>query len=387
MQFPVLALVVTRIAAYSFESYSHDFQKNFANEDERQARRMLFEQRLQNIIAHNLLNSSNYSKGVNHMTDWTEAEFARAMGRRDSTQSTSHQPLAPPGSHQPLEGRLRRSPSDPLPAAVDWRACSPWADSPLCPLATRPASPITTSVKNQGHCGSCWAFGSTATLEAHFSLATGRSEALSPQHLVSCAPNPGDCGGTGGCQGSTADVAYGWLAKSGGLASAYTYGYASGLNGSTGVCDQARTTPLATVGGIGKPTSNDYQALMEAVASVGPIAVNVYASTWRDYAGGIFDGCKYSGGLPINHVVVLEGYGTDSATGLDYWLIRNSWSTAFGEKGYIRLLREPKPVCGTDTQPGSGWDCAPYPKSVMVCGMCGVAYEPTYPTGVGVSGP
>lgn len=86
------------------------------------------------------------------------------------------------------------------------------------------------------------------------------------------------------------------------------------------------------------------------------------------------------------HVVVLEGYGTDDASGLDYWLVRNSWSTAYGEHGYIRLLREKRPVCGTDAQPGSGWDCAPYPRSEKVCGMCGIAYEPTYPTGVGVAG-
>ena len=115
----------------------------------------------------------------------------------------------------------------------------------------------------------------------------------------------------------------------------------------------------------------------------GPVAVNVYASGWRDYESGVFDGCDYNSTLALNHVVVLEGYGSENGQG--YWLVRNSWATTLGEHGYIKLLRERKPVCGVDRKPGDGWDCKPYPKSVEVCGMCGVAYEPTYPTGVHVA--
>ena len=109
-------------------------------------------------------------------------------------------------------------------------------------------------------CGSCWAFASTATLESHLSLSTGRHEDLAPQNFVSCAPNDDSCGGTGGCFGSTADVAYGWLAAdaANGLASAFTYGYSSGIGGETGDCASERAIPVANVSGFGKPTSNDY---------------------------------------------------------------------------------------------------------------------------------
>jgi len=372
---------------YTFDQYLGDFGKSYEPHAYSE-HRTVFEARLQGIVQHNAAGASYY-KGVNSLTDLTDDEFAAMMGGRGTIHARvagarDAVDLSKPfnRSTSPLAGRLRRSPLAGLPDAVDWRACTPWADSPLCPLASRPVAPVTTSVKNQGSCGSCWAFASTATLESHFSLSTGRSEALAPQHLVSCAPNADDCGGTGGCSGSTADVAYTWLSSVGGLASAYSYGYLSGVGGQTGRCEAARTTPLANLDGIGKPTSNDYNALMEAVATVGPIAVNVYASTWRDYESGIFDGCNYSQSIAINHVVVLEGYGTDETTGLGYWLIRNSWSTRFGEHGYIRLLREPNVSCGTDAKPGSGWDCKPYPPSVEVCGMCGVAYQPTYPTGV-----
>jgi cathepsin L len=361
----------TLSVAYTFAHYQADFGKAY-DPEEREWRGVLFSQRLQSILEHNK-GVSTYKKGVNALTDLTDTEVAAMLGGRASVVATPKSVAVTP---------FASSAQADIPTAVDWRACSPFADHPECPLETRPASRITTAVKNQGHCGSCWAFGSTATLEGHFSLATGRSEDLAPQHLVSCSPNADDCGGTGGCSGSTADVAYTWLAANGGLASSFTYGYESGTTGDTGRCDKARTTPLAAVGGIGKPTSNDYSALMEAIATVGPVAVNVYASSWRDYESGVFDGCDYNSSIAINHVVALEGYGTDAATGRSYWLVRNSWGTTFGEVGYIRLLREASPTCGMDAQPGDGWDCKPYPKSVKVCGMCGVAYEPTYPTGV-----
>lgn len=359
-------------AGYTFDRYASDFGKTFSDEGDRRARAALFADRLESILAHNA-GPSSYRKGVNEFTDRTEEEYGAMLGGRASV-------VAGTAGASTFNATGRMLPSD-----VDWRTCGPFSDHPLCPLAERPASRITTAVKNQGQCGSCWAFGSTATLEAHFAIATGRAEDLSPQHLVSCSPNVDDCGGMGGCAGSTADVAYAWLRDNGGLASAFTYGYSSGVGGATGMCEAKRTAPLAAIGGLGKPTSNDYKALMEAVAMVGPVAVNVYASSWRDYESGVFDGCSYNASIAINHVVALEGYGVDPTHGA-YWLIRNSWGTSFGEKGYIRLLREPSPVCGADTRPGAGWDCKPYPKSVQVCGMCGVAYQPTYPTGVHLAG-
>jgi len=84
---------------------------------------------------------------------------------------------------------------------------------------------------------------------------------------------------------------------------------------------------------------NDYDALLHAVATVGPMVVNVDAAAWKSYESGVFNGCDYSSNIDINHVVVLDGYGSDPVLG-DYWLIRNSWGTSYGENGYIRLARE-----------------------------------------------
>jgi len=78
---------------------------------------------------------------------------------------------------------------------------------------------------------------------------------------------------------------------------------------------------------------------LHAVATVGPVTVSVDASTWHNYESGVFNGCSYSDNIDLNHAVVLVGYGTDETLG-DYWLVRNSWGTGFGENGYIRLARE-----------------------------------------------
>jgi len=99
--------------------------------------------------------------------------------------------------------------------------------------------------------------------------------------------------------------------------------------------------------------ANDYDSLLNAVATVGPVAVAVDASTWHNYESGIFNGCDYNANIDVNHVVVLEGYGHDDVLG-DYWLIRNSWGTGYGENGYIRLARESVQTCGVDHTPLDG---------------------------------
>jgi cathepsin L len=86
------------------------------------------------------------------------------------------------------------------------------------------------------------------------------------------------------------------------------------------------------------------------------MTVNVDASLWHKYESGVFNGCSYSDNMDINHVVVLVGYGTDEELG-DYWLIRNSWGTGYGENGYIRLARESEVKCGIDHTPADGTAC------------------------------
>jgi cathepsin L len=123
----------------------------------------------------------------------------------------------------------------------------------------------------------------------------------------------------------------------------------------TGSCsiDSLKPTAEVELDGYIKLPANDYDSLLHAVATVGPVAVAVAANDWHKYESGIFTGCDYSKNIDVNHVVVLEGYGTDEALG-DYWLIRNSWGTGYGENGYIRLARESVATCGIDHTPLDG---------------------------------
>jgi hypothetical protein len=117
------------------------------------------------------------------------------------------------------------------------------------------------------------------------------------------------------------------------------------------------TNPVATVGGYVQLPANNYTALMNAVAKVGPIAIAVDASNWHSYESGVFNGCNQEN-PDINHGVVLVGYGEEN--GQKYWIVRNSWSPNFGEKGYIRVARsnQEDKHCGLDVTPQDGIACA-----------------------------
>jgi len=230
-------------------------------------------------------------------------------------------------------------------------------------------------------------------------LFSGRSGKLRPGSAYptdACVGFQEQCGGTGGCQGSTGDIAYEYISRCigddvledlvtpprahhidcvvlyssiGGLATEFTYGYTSYF-GVDGECDAKRAGYhlTATVSGYMKPKSNDYTSLMSAVAKAGPIVVNVDASKWHDYEEGIFGGCDYEENIDINHAVVLMGYGEDENGA--YWLIRNSWGPEWGEQGYIRLAREKDVTCGMDSTPLDGVGCATKQQEATKVSVC-----------------
>jgi cathepsin L len=129
----------------------------------------------------------------------------------------------------------------------------------------------------------------------------------------------------------------------------FQQGYTA-YSGTNGKCGVASGAPVAHITGFVKLAENNYTALMNAVATVGPISVSVDAS-WGGYSSGIFSGCDTSENVDINHAVVLVGYGEEN--GQLYWTIRNSWNANWGENGYIRLARSPtdETNCGTDSTP------------------------------------
>jgi len=192
-----------------------------------------------------------------------------------------------------------------------------------------------------------------------------------------CSPNPENCGGSGGCNGATAEIAFDYLSGSTGLYQEYQYSYAS-YYGQNYDCAIPTGNPVASINGFVKLPENNYTALMNAVATLGPIAISVDATTFGAYTSGVFDGCNQVK-PDIDHAVVLMGYG--SQDGQDYWLIRNSWSPDYGEQGYIKVLRtsDEEGRCGMDTTPQDGSACDGQTDPVKVCGTCGIIYDTAYP--------
>lgn len=342
----VLALP-TDLDIEDFETYCAVFGKNYASE-EHNFRRTQFERNIQLIKDHNS-KSTTSRYGVNPYTDWTTSEmkslkgFSGAMHR---TRTVSRQRVA---TSQPLVPRRSR------PDSVDWVKAG-----------------ATTAVKNQGGCGSCWAFAATEAIESDYYLNAGKKIVLAPQTFVNCVDNPKHCGGTGGCEGATPDLAF-VLANTTGVATEQDLPYEQRDE----KCQAY--TPAVYVDSFVDVSMNDPDALMDAVVDR-PVTVGVAANAWGLYSSGVlsFEECD----AEINHAVLLVGYGTDKKHG-DYWKIQNSWGTMWGEGGFIRVARSSKDAtnCKNDTATADGFGCTGDPSWATVCGTCGLLYAPSYPTG------
>jgi len=348
----------------TFESFMTQYSKSYADEVETSHRRAIFEQNLHKIAAHNADPQWTYTLGVNEYADLTGAEFAAQFA-----QGNNHYPEELASTEHDMSGDIN---VEDLPKSLDWREKN-----------------VVTPPKNQGGCGSCWAFSTAETLESHIAIKTGKLMKFAPQEFVSCAPNPNHCGGTGGCQGSTQWLGFKY-AMAAGITTEASYPY----QGQTGTCQKDKLKPVANITGYVRLPTNNYTALMNAVVNVGPIAISAAAEPWQLYSGGVYNGkC----GADVDHAIQLVGYGTQGKTGRallgggggggtgDYWLVRNSWGASWGEKGYIRIQRfgDGKEPCDTDTTPGDGTACEkPHlPKSLKVCGLCGIMSDSSYPTG------
>lgn len=228
-----------------------------------------------------------------------------------------------------------------------------------------------TPVKDQGGCGSCWAFSSIETFESRYALATGDpAPSLSAQQLVDCSPNPQHCGGTGGCQGSIQTLAFNYTATAG-MAQESDYPY----RGMTMSCQSFE--PCAKNDGYVKVKVNDYASHMDALQE-GPVAISLAAAFLQMYGGGILSNCD----CDMDHAVQLVGYGTDGDK--DYWLVRNSWGRSWGESGYVRIQRfgeGNEPTC-TDKKPQDGEACEGDTAPRTYAGLCGLLGSSSYPTGV-----
>lgn len=200
-------------------------------------------------------------------------------------------------------------------------------------------SGAVTDVKNQGSCGSCWAFSTTGSLEGAWQIKHSELTPLSEEELVQC-----DRGQDSGCQGGLMDYAFEFIQKNGGIASESAYAYTSG-SGVRGTCSRTKSAnPVATVSGYSDVTPNSADQMRAALA-LGPVSVAVEAdkSAWQFYSGGIMSSEEC--GTKLDHGVLAVGF--DSSAG--FFKVKNSWGTSWGESGYIRLAdtsRNSAGICG-----------------------------------------
>ena len=205
------------------------------------------------------------------------------------------------------------------------------------------AKGAVTEIKNQGSCGSCWSFSTTGAMEgAHF-IATGELLSLSEQQFVSCAHN-----GNMGCMGGIMDKAFEW-AETNAIETESDYPY-KGWLGQIAGCKTNESLGKVTVQSFVDVTPKSSEALKAQIAK-GPVSVAIQANqrVFQRYKGGIIratDGC----GTNLDHGVLAVGYGVDN--GVEYYKVKNSWGTTYGEDGYVRLeIVEGDGVCGIQMQP------------------------------------
>ncbi|CAB9510806.1 Senescence-specific cysteine protease SAG39 [Seminavis robusta] len=409
-------------AYYSFDDFVKEYGKIYNSDEERQMRKEIFEANFLTIQDHNNNNKRDEYSHVLAVNEWADRRIPEELplGLHKKAVVAEDDPLnlmfiTRPTKKQSTDAAeafyqdwLKNTvvPVSELPKEVDWRSHNP---------------KVTTHVKNQGFCGSCWAVASTEVLESHIALKTGKLFKLSPQELVSCVQNPLHCGGGGGCQGATYELAFEYVMEHG-MVPEKEFPYRSGTGFNVkcslvnGTLEQESSSLLrrpfddnthdndyidgavATIDGYINFPTNNYTELMNAVATLGPIGVTTAASRWSFYRGGVYEVKDHQtkGATDVDHAVVLEGYGIDQESQKPFWLVRNSWGASWGEDGYIRLKRvDPSTLpdfdeddCGIDTDPSDGAACTKdkdghtiKPKPVKVCGTSAILYDTFVPVG------
>ena len=258
----------------------------------------------------NLAERVGFTVGLNEYADLDAAEFAKQL-----TGYRSRSNRKPPS-------KIFLSSGADIPTSVDWRTKG-----------------YVTGIKNQGQCGSCWAFSATGSLEGQHFNATGKLVSLSEQNLVDCSGNEGN----EGCNGGLMDDAFEYVMKKG-IDTEASYPYRARDE----KCRFKAENVGSTCSGYTDIKSKDEKALTEAIAAVGPISVAIDAShnSFQLYENGVYyePDCSQT---ELDHGVLAVGYGVEKEK--DMYIVKNSWGTSWGMKGYIYMSRNRNNNCGIAT--------------------------------------
>eukprot|EP01121_Diplochlamys_sp_Union-15-3_P003769 TRINITY_DN13710_c0_g1_i1.p1 TRINITY_DN13710_c0_g1~~TRINITY_DN13710_c0_g1_i1.p1 ORF type:complete len:330 (-),score=37.10 TRINITY_DN13710_c0_g1_i1:21-1010(-) len=277
----------------TFEEYNIFWNKTHSSAEEKLHR---FSNFLVNAEKIELANKQSTSAtfGFTQFSDLSAEEFKKAyLG------------AVPPAGWTPA------TPSTPVKRSAEQMSNIDWA-----------AAGKTTPVKDQGQCGSCWAFSTTETVESANLIANNPQAIGSPQEIVDCFT------GGSGCEGGWPVDALNWIVQQGGqdLDSCYPYTAQDGTCASS-QCTVSPNLKISTVTPISADESAMYTALQTA-----PLSICCDASAWQNYNGGVLDAS--SCGTSVDHAIQLTGYGSDQG---GYWIVRNSWGASWGQNGFIWL--------------------------------------------------
>ena len=285
-----------------FQDFIKKYHKDYKTPQEYMARYRVFRKNYKKLKRIN-----NNSFGITQFMDMTTDEFRRKYLNLDFTVVNSI-----------ITDKIRTTTRN-APESFDWRTKG----------AVNP-------VKNQGRCGSCWAFSTNGNLEGLYYLKNQKSISLSEQHLVDCDDLDQ------GCNGGLMENTFTWLKSHGSmLESDYPYKQYQDT------CKDDPTKYVMKISGYTKLQSRDEDEIKEFLYKTGPLAIAVNAAALQFYSGGILDiSDLFCDPDSINHAVTLVGYGAEDEQ--DYWIVKNSWGENWGEEGYFRIARG-KGTCGINT--------------------------------------
>jgi cathepsin L len=313
-----LAAAFSFLTLPSFDSWSQTYNKSYLNSSEYLYRQNIYLSNLVKISKHNSENHT-WTMGVNQFADLTSDEFKQQYS------GCYHSRPA----FDSLES-LWDIDEAALPTSVNWTEVG-----------------AVTPVKDQGQCGSCWAFSTIGSTESAWFLSKNESVVLSEQQLVDCS----DAEGNQGCNGGLMDYGFQYIIDNKGVTTESNYPYTA----KDGTCNKQKTEDVsASLISFKDVITNSETALMNAIVHQ-PISVAVEADqdSFQFYKSGVMTAkC----GTNLDHGVLAVGYGT--LNNEDYWIVKNSWGADWGLQGYILLGRGAK---------------------YGAPGQCGIQMDPSYP--------
>jgi len=293
----VASVVAAAAAAPSFSDWQRTAGKAYSKE-EAVLRRFIYAKNVKTIEAHNAGNAG-WTMAVNKFADMLPEEFKARYG--------SSYRYAEKRSHNVNLSLLRAASA---PASIDWESKG-----------------AVTPVKNQGQCGSCWAFSTTGSVEGIHFIKSGTLVSLSEQQLVDCSGAEGNQG----CNGGLMDYAFQYIIDNKGICTEAAYPY----TGTDGTCKKGCKV-AATITGFSDVPANNDGAFVNALA-IQPVSVAIEAdqSCFQFYSGGVLN-CATCG-TNLDHGVLAVGYGTSGST--PYYKVKNSWGADWGQNGYVLMLK------------------------------------------------